>query len=407
MRRLKGIARRVQRVLVQWAMVVTPASPHLIVHGFPINEGNAVEMLRASARRYPGRVYWLVPDLEQGRAVLESSRADPDGRVQLVEHRSFAGIRRFVTAEISLFTHGLYGNPGRVRGKTMVNLWHGGGFKGSVMSDAKGRPAIHSDYLIASSRQFGEILARQSGLPVGGLLLTGNPRIDQFAGASTVPLDRLGIPGGRPFVLWMPTFRRNKGRGLTASWSDVASDDAADVNAVMARGVDILTREFGVTVVVKPHPQDAESRHIEGVRVVTNEDLRDAGVQLYELIGASSGLLTDYSSVWIDYLALDRPIGFVVPDESGYASGRGFEPSDALDWLPGPKLRTLDDVREFGRDVLDGGTGSSARRHEVAEHIGQVSGPRVADRILDELAARGVFSRPLRPVEEHGRVEPR
>lgn len=386
-------------MLVRWAMALTPRSAHLVIHGFPVDEGNAVEMLRASARRYPGPVYWLVPDVDQGRSVLESAGADPSGRIQLVEHRSFAGVRRFVTAEVSMFTHGLYGNPKRVRRKTMVNLWHGGGFKGAVMSDAKGRPAIHSDFLVASSRQFGEILARQSGLPAGGLLLTGNPRIDQFAAAASVPLDRLGIPVDRPFVLWMPTFRRNKGRGLTDSWSDVSPDDSSDVNAVMARGVDILSREFGVSVVVKPHPQDAESRRIEGAFVVTNEDLRDGAVQLYELIGASSALLTDYSSVWIDYLALDRPIGFVVPDERGFTSGRGFDPPDALDWLPGPKLRTLDDVREFGRDVRDGGSRSSARRREVAEHIGHVGGPHVADRIMDKLEARGVFSRPLRRAE--------
>lgn len=387
-------------MLVRWAMALTPRSAHLVIHGFPVDEGNAVEMLRASARRYPGPVYWLVPDVDQGRSVLESAGADPSGRIQLVEHRSFAGVRRFVTAEVSMFTHGLYGNPKRVRRKTMVNLWHGGGFKGAVMSDAKGRPAIHSDYLVASSRQFGEILARQSGLPAGGLLLTGNPRIDQFATASSVPLDRLGIPVDRPFVLWMPTFRRNKGRGLTDSWSDVSPDDASDVNAVMARGVDILSREFGVSVVVKPHPQDAESRRIDGAFVVTNEDLRNGAVQLYELIGASSALLTDYSSVWIDYLALDRPIGFIVPDERGFTSGRGFDPPDALDWLPGPKLRTLDDVREFGRDTRDGGSRSSARRREVAEHIGHVGGPHVADRIMDELEARGIFSRPLRRAED-------
>ncbi|MFD4422849.1 CDP-glycerol glycerophosphotransferase family protein [Agromyces sp. NPDC058484] len=400
MRRLATVARRAQRVLVRWAMALTPRSAHLVISGFPVDEGNAVEMLRASAKRYPGPVYWLVPDVEQARAVLGSSRADPHEHIRLVAHRSFSGIRRFVTAEVSMFTHGLYGNPRRVRRKTMVNLWHGGGFKGAVMSDAKGRPAIHSDYLVASTRQFGEILARQCGLPAGGLLLTGNPRIDQFAAASAVGLDRLGIPADRPFVLWMPTFRRNRGRGLTAAWSDVAADEASDVNAVMARGVDVLTREFGVTVVVKPHPQDAESRRIEGALVVTNEHLRDAAVQLYELIGASSALLTDYSSVWIDYLALDRPIGFVVSDEAGYTSGRGFDPPDALDWLPGPKLRTLDDVREFGRDVQGGGIGSSARRREVAEHVGHVSGSGVADRILEELAARGVFSRPLRRAEE-------
>ena len=220
MRRVKEVARRVQRLLVQWAMVLTPRASHLVIHGFPVNEGNAVEMVRASARRYPGPVYWLVTDLDDGRAVLDASGADPDGRVRLVAHRSLAAVRRFVTAEVSMFTHGLYGNPGRVRGKTMVNLWHGGGFKGSVMTDAKGRPAIHSDYLVASSRQFGEILARHSGLPPGGLLLTGNPRIDQFS-RGPVPLDRLEIPADRPFVLWMPTFRQNKGRGLTAGSSDL------------------------------------------------------------------------------------------------------------------------------------------------------------------------------------------
>ena len=95
-------------------------------------------------------------------------------------HRSAAGVRRFVTAEASMFTHGVFGNPKRVRRKTMVNLWHGGGFKGAIMCDAKGRPTISSDFLVAATSQFGSILAEECALPDGGLLLTGNPRIDQF-----------------------------------------------------------------------------------------------------------------------------------------------------------------------------------------------------------------------------------
>ncbi len=378
-------------------LAVTPRSPHLVIHGFPVDEGNAVEMVRASAARYPGRIFWLVSDVADAEEVRASSGADPDRRVELVPHRSVTGVRRFVTAEVSMFTHGLYGNPRRVRRKTMVNLWHGGGFKGAVMCDARGRPAISSDFLVAGTTLFGSTLARQCRLPDGGLLVTGNPRIDQFSRADRAPLERLGLDREQPFILWMPTFRRNKGRGLTASWSDVATTTRRpDVNEMMARGVELLQREFGFRVVVKPHPQDAENRDIPGAVVVTNQDLRDAGVQLYELIGASSALLTDYSSVWIDYLALDRPIGFVVPDEDGYTAGRGFDPPDALDWLPGPKLRSEADVRAFGADVLSGGVDSAARRREVAEHVGLVDGVDVANRVLDELESRAVFRAPLR-----------
>ncbi|SFR84120.1 CDP-glycerol glycerophosphotransferase, TagB/SpsB family [Agromyces sp. CF514] len=402
--RLSKIARRLQRMIVRGVMAVTPKRPHLVINGFPVDEGNAVEMLRASAERYPGTVYWLVPDVEEAYGVLEASGADPERRVEVVPHRSLTGLWRFATAEVSMFTHGLFGNPGRVPRKTMVNLWHGGGFKGNIMSDERGRPTISSDYLVASTQKYGAARARECRLPAGGLLVTGNPRIDQFARSESAALDRLGIDRARPFVLWMPTFRRNKGRGLTAGWSDVADGPTVDVNAVMAGCVELLAREYGLAVVVKPHPQDGESRSIPGAVVVTNERLREAGVQLYELIGEASGLLTDYSSVWIDYLALDRPIAFVVPDEAGYAAGRGFDPPDALDWLPGPKITDETAVRAFAEDVLAGGRASADRRREVAREIGHVGGPGVAHRILDELQARGVFARPIRPRASTGVV---
>ncbi|GAA1831300.1 CDP-glycerol glycerophosphotransferase family protein [Agromyces salentinus] len=393
--RISRAARRVQRIVVRAILAAAPKRQHLVVNGYPVDEGNAIEILRAAAQRYPGRIDWLVPEVDEARAVLAASGADPDGRVEIVRHRSFGGLWRFATAEVSMFTHGLFGNPRTVKRKTMVNLWHGGGFKGHIMSDERGRPTIWSDYLVASTRKFGLARARECRLPEGGLLFTGNPRIDQFSRSATAPLGRLGIDPTTPFVLWMPTFRNNKGRGLTASWSDVADGGPIDVNAVMAGCVALLEREYGLPVVVKPHPQDAESRAIAGAIVVTNEDLRAAGVQLYELIGAAAGLLTDYSSVWIDYLVLDRPIAFVVPDEAGYAAGRGFDPPDALEWLPGPKLLDEADVRSFAEDVRSGGVASRPRRREVAAEVGHVTGPAVAHRIFDELQARGVFAEPI------------
>ena len=36
------------------------------------------------------------------------------------------------------------------------------------------------------------------------------------------------------------------------------------------------------------------------------------GTTLYGLLARSSALVTDYSSVWTDYLTLDRPIAFII-----------------------------------------------------------------------------------------------
>lgn len=395
--RRESLGRIVERNVVRWLLSVTPKRPHVAVSGFPVNEGNAVEMVRACSARYAGKVFWLVPDVEVARAVLVATSADPTGRVLAVRHRSLRGLWAFLTAEASLFTHGMFGSPRRVRRKIMVNLWHGGGFKGSIMCDAAGRPAIHSDFLVASSSQFGHELARQCQLPEGGLLITGNPRTDQFRRNEKVDLSALGIDGGRPFVVWMPTFRHNKGHGLSASWSEMDECHAASPNEEMAKNVRMLATSHGIDVVVKPHPQDAELRDIEGAVVVSNDDLQCAGIQLYELLGASAGLITDYSSVWIDYLGLDRPIGFVVPDEDGYSAGRGFNPPDALQWLPGPRLHDAESLRAFAEDVIGSGRTTAPRRREVAAHIGHVTSNNVADDILDHLEQRRVFSAPLAP----------
>ncbi len=389
--RLRG--RAVVQLVFRTLLATTPRLPHLVVSGFPATEGNAVEMVRAASRRYPGRIFWLVPDVAIAAEVLDAIGLDGATNIDIVSNRSAKAVLCTATAEVIMFTHGVFGNPAPVRRKTMVNLWHGGGFKGSIMVTKDGKPSVRSDFLIGSTKLIGPILAEQSMVSPEHLLVLGNPRTAQFARTRPEHLTRLGIDPGKPFVVWMPTFRKNRGHGLREAWAEVQGD-RGQLNATAAEGARILV-DHGITVVVKPHPQDADSRAIEGALIVTNDDLARAGVQLYELLGGAAGLLTDYSSVWIDYLALDRPIGFVVPDREAYTAGRGFDPPDALDWLPGPRVLDPADFAEFARDVNEGGQRTRQLRLDAVEHWGHVHFPDGPDRILDELAARGVFRQPL------------
>lgn len=392
----KQALRWIERNIAWFLLAVAPRSRHLVISGFPDAEGNAIEMLRAATERYHGTIYLLVVNAEKARTVLQVAGLDQVENVRLVPRRSAEALWRFGTAEVSMFTHGLFGNPRRVSRKTLVNLWHGGGIKGGLMADERGRSTIHSDYLVAATRQQGQILAQQCRLPAGGLLLTGNPRVDELWQADRARLRPLGIDPDRPFALWMPTFRKNAGHGLTTGWAE-APGDTARVDLRAGEVVAGLARE-GIQLVVKPHPSDGENHAVKGALIVTNDLLIRNGLLPYHLIGASDGLLTDYSSVWIDYLALDRPIAFLVPDAESFQSGRGFNPPDALDWLPGPRVEDSTDIARFAQDIREAGALTAARRAEVANRIGLVTRRPVAHAVLDELAARGVFGGKLSPV---------
>ena len=68
---------------------------------------------------------------------------------------------------------------------------------------------------------------------------------------------------------------------------------------------------------------------------------------MYPLLGKTDYLITDYSSVFVDYLTLNKPIGFLLNDVDVYQKGRPlyFEPTKEN--LPGTVMYTLEDMKDF------------------------------------------------------------
>jgi CDP-glycerol glycerophosphotransferase (TagB/SpsB family) len=267
-----------------------------------------------------------------------------------------------------------------------VNLWHGDGPKD--IRPGKGVGAlIASTYLVGSTPLFSHFQAEAFGVPAEHVLLTGNPRTDQlWRPPGRDRLAELGITG--EFVVWMPTFRQPRAVGAVRVHGGEAptGDGRAELEALLAG---LSAR--GIQLVVKPHPMDADRRRWPGAVTVDEDDLVRAGVSLYSLLGASSGLVTDYSSVWVDYLLLDRPLAFLVPDRASYS--RALVPADILDWVPGEVVDAHDRPFErFLADVDAGGGAGSAQRRAVSERIGLTTSLTSADDLVTELVKRGVLS---------------
>ncbi len=369
-------------MLLRACLSLLPTRNHAVVAGTPDDEGNSVEVVRGLARRL--QVYWLVNDEP---AAVEWMLADVDGTraVRCVRKYSPRAFWVYVTARYVFFTHGLYGSPYPPRSKTSVNLWHGDGPKRRTNF-----ARIRSTFVVGGTRLWVERKAQEFEVGDDGALVTGNPRVDQFARpAHDDGLRALGLDPSRPFVLWLPTYRTTDYRvrriGPVRNWSD--ADELSSSLHIRSRLSQVaeVANGLGATLAVKPHPLDADRFAHTGMHVVTGADLRRVRVSLYQLLARADGLITDYSSVWTDFLALDRPIGFYCPDYSEYVATRGLNVDDYFSLLPGPLLEDDSDFKAFLNECVEAPETARAQRSTAVELIGAEVRPGATERLLDAL----------------------
>jgi CDP-glycerol glycerophosphotransferase (TagB/SpsB family) len=119
------------------------------------------------------------------------------------------------------------------------------------------------------------------------------------------------------------------------------------------------------------------------LRVITDADLKDLGVTVYEALSAIDCLITDISSVWIDFLLLDKPILFAFPDIEAYRLGRGInlEPYEA--WVPGPLIRTAAELIQHMSRVASGADDSAELRNAMLSRFHAHQDSHSAGRLLD------------------------
>ena len=324
------------------------------MHGWPDSEGNALLVLRALEQRYRGRVVWLLNDLDY--APPRHLAADLAG-IRRLRKDSVRGWLTAISAEATFFTHGIYTAVAPPGNRLVVNLWHGDGPK-------LGRDVhqIESTVAVSGTQLWGRRRAERFGLPPDSVAIVGNPRIDDLVETiDDATLDELGIDGSRPLVLWLPTYRAASGpRRQTWTDADRLSDGnhLAELVAACAHARD----DLGIDVVLKPHPLDSDTYVGLGFPMVTNADLDRLGIDVYQLLGMSTAIISDISSVWTDYLALDRPIGFYAPDLEALQAGRGFNVEDLESLLPGLRVTGPESLRTFFEGVGRGDASPPAQR---------------------------------------------
>ena len=321
------VRRRVATVVARVLMAVLAPRRHALVAGLPDTEENSLTTALGLAEHYAGDVYLVANDpVEAGVALERVARLLGLGsarhRVRIVAKAGVSTFMLFIRAEVVAYTHGLYDSPRPVGRRLHVNLWHGTGPKWNANANFAQR--IGAQAHSASSPLWGVEAVHALSMAEDTRLVPGNVRQDVMTAAKdrSVLVD-LDLDPTRPLVLWMPTFRTSAGAGLvglTEGRTFTAGAEEEDLAASFAR----RAAEHGVQLVAKPHRHDADRLSELGVRVLSTEDVLAAGLTLYQLIGLADAMISDYSSVWVDFLALDRPVVLHCPDIADYERARGL-----------------------------------------------------------------------------------
>lgn len=230
------------------------------------------------------------------------------------------------TAGFFFYSHNSAGlNRYRCKGQTAVNLWHGCGYKDAEQGKKKQNIKPDFDYALVPGPVFVKTKSGLWNCEPDRLLMMGYPRYDWMLHPSMSKdeiLDSLFGWKGKKAVLWMPTFRKSDLGGCAENEIELPCQLPAIQNMNELKELDSYLREQEIILIIKKHPLQTEwdenEQEFTNIRYVAEALLEKKQIKLYELIGISDGLLSDYSSVAVDYLLLDRPLGYVLADYNIY-----------------------------------------------------------------------------------------
>jgi CDP-glycerol glycerophosphotransferase (TagB/SpsB family) len=323
----------------------------------------------------------------------DHARLRMPAEVRLVDAGSLGGVWHFLRARVVVHTHGLYGIPPRSPRKLFVNLWHGWGTK--ELADRPRVAARQSDIVTVCSPSGQQAVAQAWGVAPSSVVVTGLPRNDAMlrAGARARPEALRGLVSDDvPLVLWLPTYRRSVFGELRVDGTPFDND--FQLPHCPRGAVETLASELGVHIIVKTHPMSEvrEPGLSASLTVWEHQDLDRAGLSLYELMGHADVLVTDYSSAWVDYLLLDRPVVFTIADVEEYAATRGHDSALAApETRPGPAVPDLASLGPALAQALTHDTWSAARRAVCADRhqwTDSNSARRVVDVVVERLTRR-------------------
>ncbi|GIN85356.1 CDP-glycerol glycerophosphotransferase [Heyndrickxia sporothermodurans] len=262
--------------------------------------------------------------------------------VKFVKYQSISYVKTLATAKflINDTTFPYY----FIKRKEQIyaNIWHGTplktmglDIKNKGYADHKNiqRNFLFSDYMVNPNQFTYEKLLKSHDIHTlynGKVLDTGYPRVDLMFSANTNGLKRkLSIPPNKKVILYAPTWRGKIGEEINES--EKLLNDIRKIQ-------DYVKDTY--TVLLKSHYYANKFFNANGM----NQSCIPNEMDTNELLAIVDILITDYSSIFFEFLPTEKPILFYAYDLEEYENTRGTY--IAMNKLPGPLCKDVHEIVE-------------------------------------------------------------
>lgn len=198
--------------------------------------------------------------------------------------------------------------------------------------------------------------------PIEKMKITGYPKLDYFFKDNDEVArkinDRWHFNSYKKVIYWMPTFRQSVAKQISEDYiNNQTGLPIFETEDSLKQFSDYL-KKHDLLMVFKLHHLQAGlpifKKHFDNILIVHDEDLHDMGIQLYQFIPFADVMISDYSSITVDYLLLDRPMIFTLDDYEQYEKSRGLYPKNAIDYMKGYHVYNQEELQNSLTEILTG-----------------------------------------------------
>ncbi|MDC7287675.1 CDP-glycerol glycerophosphotransferase family protein [Blautia schinkii] len=311
------------------------------------------------------------------------------GQNYFIETNTKQGVQKVLKAGVWFTSAGLpvYGTHLK-KDRIIVNLWHGVPLKQIALSDPNLKKAAriyfhkifteNYTYILTTSSTLVPVMAKSFDVPESMVRVWGQPRNDRIF----MPNDREktleAIYGKLPeydkAVLYAPTYRD----GGATKLFPFPDYDKTSLNEFLEKEKILLFLRTHIS------EKTAAGEYLsERIRFLGNEEAEDAT----DILNVFDLLVTDYSSIYIDYLLTEKPLIFLPYDKEEYLAERGMN-FDYEKVTPGPKPATQKEFLELLKSMMTPSDPYEEERCRVNRFFNEVDAPcagEICSHILEEI----------------------
>ena len=286
---------------------------------------------------------WVLDDVKKHRDMI-SDFSEKHKNVRFVNRGSREYYEGLATSEILINDVTFFFDFVKRPGQFYVNTWHSITVK-SLGYDIPGKPLdqknvvrnmLAADILVAANdfmkdEIFGRAHRMDTIMP-GEMRVDGHPRNDMTLTVKRAEIIEelsefdLELDPAKKTILYAPTWRGKTPHAPT--------DSIEDYEQVL-KEIDQADLAESYNVLLKLHP----SAYVLAGKGTMRARFVPPTIDANRLFAAVDVLITDYSSIFFDFMVTGKPILFYLPDKASYEKSRGiyFQPQD----LPGPVFEDI------------------------------------------------------------------